>query len=358
MRVVTVSTRQRDYMVIVGNGALRALGAALWLRHPGGQAVVVTDENVAPLYAPVVEESLRDAGYGVSRVVLPAGEAQKSLDRARELYGVLYERRLRRSDIVVALGGGVIGDLAGFVAATYLRGLRLAQVPTTLLAQVDASVGGKVAVDFRDGKNHVGAFYQPCLVVADPALFETLPPKEVRNGAAEVIKYGFLRGAALLDQVEAAVPAQAYGEEIVAGCVAAKAEIVEKDEREEGGERQLLNLGHTIGHAIEVAGGFGWRSHGEAVALGLRATLWLSQRLTGLPDAQAEEGQALLSWAGLPERLEGADLERVVDLVERDKKAGREGIEYVLLSAFGSPVRGVQVPSSLLKEVVAWLAVR
>jgi len=358
MRVLHVNTRQRDYDVLVGNGTLPALGGALWLRVPGGRVVLVTDENVASHYAVPARESLRDAGYDVSEVVLPAGEAQKSLARAQELYGVLYERHLRRTDTVVALGGGVIGDLAGFVAATFQRGVRLAQVPTTLLAQVDAAVGGKVAVDFRGGKNYVGTFYQPTLVVADPGTFATLPVRELRNGAAEVVKYGFLRGGELLDRVRAAVPAHEYDADLVAACVAVKAEIVERDEREEDGERQLLNLGHTVGHAIEAAGGFSSCSHGEAVALGLRAALWLSQVLTGLSEAEAAEGQALLSWAGLPERLPGAEADEVVALVARDKKASPEGVGHVLLEGFGRPVRRVRVAESLLREVVTWLATR
>ena len=358
MPTIHVHTTQRDYDVLVGHGRLSGLGAALGQRGPGGRAVIVCDENVAPLYSESAGESLGGAGYDVSEVVLPAGEQHKTLARAEELYGVFYERHLRRADVVVALGGGVIGDLAGFAAATYLRGVRLVQAPTTLLAMVDASVGGKVAVDFRAGKNHVGTFYQPVLVVSDPATLASLPERELRNGAAEVVKYGLLRGGGLLERVAAAVAGWSFDDELLAECVTVKAEIVARDEREEGGERQLLNLGHSIGHAVEAAAGFGGRPHGEAVGLGLRATLWLSERLAGLSGEEAARGNQMLSAARLPERLERNDVERVVGLVERDKKAGLGGVEFVLLSALGRPLREVKVAPELIEEVVAWLATR
>ena len=358
MPAVRVHTGQRDYDVLVGSEGLGGLGTSLSPLGQAGRAVVVTDENVAPLYAATVCDSLADAGHEVSRVVLPAGERHKTLAVAEDLYGTFYERRLRRTDVVVALGGGVIGDLAGFAAATYLRGVRLVQVPTTLLAMVDASVGGKVAVDFRAGKNHVGTFYQPWLVLADPGTLASLPQRELRNGAAEVIKYGFLRGGRLLEHVAAAVADGQFDAELIGDCVAVKADVVSRDEREEGGERQLLNLGHTIGHAVEAAAGFGEQPHGEAVGLGLRATLWLSERLTGLSAAEAVRGDRLLSAAHLPERLAEPDADRVIDLVQRDKKAGPRGVEFVLLSALGRPVRGVTVAPALVEEVVTWLATR
>ena len=358
MRAVHVHTSQRDYDVLVCPGARSLLGASLLPLGSAGRAVLVTDENVWPLYGAAVRESLAAAGHDVSEVVLPAGEQHKTLASAEGLYEACYERRLRRTDVVVALGGGVIGDLAGFAAATYLRGVRLVQVPTTLLAMVDASVGGKVAVDFRAGKNHVGTFYQPQLVLADPVTLTSLPQRELCNGAAEVIKYGFLRAGRLLETVAAAVDAWAFDGELIADCVAAKADVVSCDEREEGGERQLLNLGHTIGHAAEAAAGFGERPHGEAVGLGLRATLWLSERLAGLSSEEAARGNAMLSAARLPERLAGTDVDRVIGLVQRDKKAGPGGVEFVLLSALGRPVRGVTVASELVEEVVTWLATR
>ncbi len=293
--------------------------------------------------------------------MLPAGEREKNLARAEELYGVLYDRGVRRSDTLIALGGGVIGDLAGFVAATFQRGIGFAQVPTTLLAQVDASVGGKVAVDFRAGKNYVGTFYQPALVVADLRTLETLPERELRGGAAEVAKHGLLAGSAVLRRVQqlarGPLAADAVTQELVAGSIQYKAGVVERDERESG-LRAVLNFGHTIGHAIEAATGFRRLSHGEAVALGLHAALRLSGELAQLPGSDEALGHALLDDLGLPTRLRGVDAAQVCSLITRDKKAGRDGVQYVLLRRLGFPVLGVRVPPELELEVVEWLGER
>ena len=359
MRRIRAEMPSRAYDVLVGRGCLAGLGAALARRCPGGKAVVCCDENVAPLYLEQTRSSLRAAGYGVSHIVLPAGEGQKSLARAEEMYGVFYDRGVRRGDTVVALGGGVIGDLAGFVAATYQRGVRLVQVPTTLLAQVDAAVGGKVAVDFRAGKNYVGTFYQPWLVYADLATLETLPARELCSGAAEVAKYALLGGGELRERVELLarrpLAAARVSQELVAGCVARKVAVAAGDEREETGARAVLNLGHTIGHAVEAATAFSRYTHGEAVGLGLRASLWLSRRLCGLDPGEEARAQALLDGLGLPRRLEAVSAEAVCGLTCRDKKAGRDGVGYVLLAAPGSPRLDVHVPPELEREVVEWL---
>ena len=326
-----------------------------------GQIVVLCDENVAPLYLDRARRSLVAAGLTASQVILPAGEREKNLARAEELYGVLYDRGLRRSDTLVALGGGVIGDLTGFVAATYQRGIGFVQVPTTLLAQVDASVGGKVAVDFRAGKNYVGTFYQPSLVLADLRTLETLPARELRCGAAEVAKHGLLAGSAVLRRVRqlarSPLEAGAVTQELVAGSIQYKAGVVERDERE-AGLRAVLNFGHTIGHAIEAATGFRRFSHGEAVGLGLHAALRLSGELAGLPEAEEQAAHELLDGLGLPARLTGVRAEDVCELIGRDKKAGQDGVRYVLLRRPGFPVIGVRVPPELELEVVEWLRKR
>ncbi len=362
MRRVGVSTLGGRYNVVVGRRLLSGLGVAHVRRVPGGQVVVVTDDNVAPLYADTVTSSFRAAGVAASRVVIPAGEGQKSLARAEELYGILYDRGLRRSDTVVALGGGVIGDLVGFVAATFQRGVRLVQVPTTLLSQVDASVGGKVAVDFRGAKNYVGTFYQPDLVVADLDVLSTLPPRDLRSGAAEVAKHGLLSGGALLRRVErfaaGGATAAAVTQELVTGNVAFKAAVVGEDEREITGRRAVLNLGHTIGHAIEAATGFERFTHGEGVGLGTRAAVWLSQRLTGLSPGSAARAQALLDGVGAPARLAGVTADEVIALIARDKKASEKGVGYVLLEDLGRPLVGVSVPPELETEAVEWLLTR
>jgi 3-dehydroquinate synthase len=361
MKRLAVSTASRTYPIIVGRGVLGALGKAVHDRRGAGQVVVCCDENVAPLYLEAVRESLCSAGSTVSHVILPCGEREKNLGRVEELYGVLYDRGLRRSDTLVALGGGVIGDLVGFVAATYQRGLGFVQVPTTLLAQVDASVGGKVAVDFRAGKNYAGTFYQPHLVLADLSTLRSLPLRELRCGAAEVAKHGLLAGGDVLRRAQrlarSPLTPGTVTQELVAGSIAYKVSVVESDERESG-RRAVLNLGHTIGHAIEAASGFSSWTHGEAVALGLRASLRLSAELCGLSAAHERAGQALLDGLGLPARLTGVSARDVRDQIPRDKKAGPDGVGYVLIRRPGVPIAGVRVPPALELEVVEWLAKR
>ena len=359
MRRLRARTRSRDYEVLVGRGILAELGAA-WRRcSPGGHVVVCSDENVAAHYMAATCSSLREAGFAVSEIVIPAGERQKNLGRAEELYGVLYDRHVRRTDTLVALGGGVIGDLVGFVAATFQRGVRLVQVPTSLVAQVDASLGGKVGVHFRSGRNYVGTFYQPGLVLTDLDALASLPESELRGGMAEVVKYALLVGGTLWDRMSAYSTGHGgMTQEMVVACARVKLNVVAADEREEGGERALLNLGHTIGSAIEAAGAFSDHTHGEAVGLGLRAALWLSTRLTGLAQAEADRGQEIISALGLPERLTDTAPEAVTGLIARDKKIGSDGVGYVLLEGLGRPRRGMTVPPALEREVVAWLTTR
>jgi 3-dehydroquinate synthase len=362
MKRIQAHLPSRDYDILVGKRCLTELGEALVERRRGGQVVVCCDENVAPLYLEGVAASLRATGLSVSHVVIPAGEREKNLARAEELYGIVYDRGVRRGDTLIALGGGVIGDLIGFVAATYQRGVGLIQVPTTLLAQVDASVGGKVAVDFRAGKNYVGTFYQPHLVFVDAATLATLPQRELRSGAAEVAKYGMLAGGQLLDRVEGlardGVADERVGIELLSGCVEHKVAVVSVDEREETGERAMLNLGHTIGHAVEAATGFVRFSHGEAVGLGLHAALRMSARVSGLAPDDELRGHALLDGLGLPQSLEGVTADEVCALVGRDKKATDGGVGYVLLAGLGEPRVNVHVPFQLQHEVVEWLIAR
>ena len=355
---VTVAlTVGETYEVKIGAGLLRHLGELCG--RPATQAVVVCDENVAPLYLERVLAGLEAAGTRPSSVVLPAGEQTKAQTVLGELYERLYGLGVTRHDTVVALGGGVIGDLAGYAAATFLRGVRLVQAPTTLLAMVDAAVGGKVAVDFNEGKNYLGTFYQPRLVVEDPDTLATLPAREVRGGWAEVVKHGLLAGGETLALAEAGVVDAARPDRrLLEADVRFKAEVVARDPRETTGARAVLNFGHTVGHAIEVAGGFARYSHGEAVALGLRAALWLSERLAGLDPAAAVRGQELLSAAHLPERLTGVAAADAARLIARDKKVVAGAAGFVLLEDVGRPVTGVVVPLELQNEVIAWLTDR
>lgn len=359
MVTVEVSTLGRSYHVVVGVGALGDLGDLVRPLAQGGVAVVCCDENVAPLYLDGVVESLAESGVSVESVVVPAGEDHKTLVTFEVLLDRFYDLGLTRGDLVLALGGGVIGDLVGFAAATYQRGVHLVQVPTTLLAMVDASVGGKVAVDLRQGKNYVGTFYQPWLVVTDLEVLKTLASREIGCGWAEMVKHGLLQGDRVLALCEEGLEHPESPSEVLVGAnVRYKASVVTRDEREECGTRAVLNLGHTIGHAVEAASGFSHYSHGEAVGLGLRAALWLSERLTGLSSRDAGQGQRLLSRAGLPERMAGIDLERVISLIARDKKAIGETVGFVLLEGLGRPATGVEVPLGLQREAVEWLTTR
>ncbi len=354
---VRVATRHAsEYEVVVGRGLLARLGD-LW-PAPGAQAVVVCDENVAALHLEPVRRALAATTLHVAQVVVPPGERHKDQATLTSLHEQLYELGVARSDTIVALGGGVVGDMAGLAAATFMRGVRLVQVPTTLLAMVDAAVGGKVAIDFRKGKNYLGTFYQPGLVVEDLDTLATLPEAESRNGWAEIVKYALLAGGETAALVERSLAAgRVVDEALVAACVGRKAALVGRDERDFG-ERALLNFGHTIGHAIEAAGGFGVYGHGEAVALGLRAALWLSVRLTGLAPADEERGQRMLTAAGLPERLERVVPGDALALTGRDKKAFAGQARFVLLRGLGEAVSGIEVGDGDQRAVLEWLSGR
>jgi 3-dehydroquinate synthase len=352
--IVPVTAGGESYEVKIGAGLLGRLGELCG--RPATQTVVVCDENVAPLYLERVVAGLEAAGTHASPLILPAGEQTKTQGALRVVYDRLYELGVGRHDTVVALGGGVIGDLAGYAAATFLRGVCLVQAPTTLLAMVDAAVGGKVAVDFREGKNYLGTFYQPRLVVEDPDTLVTLPEREARGGWAEVVKHGLLAGGATLALTEAgAAHMTRPGPRLLEADVRFKAEVVGRDPRETTGARAVLNFGHTVGHAIEVAGGYARYSHGEAVGLGLRAALWLSARLAGLDAGAAQRGQRLVSAVGLPERLTGVEPADVVRLIARDKKVAGGAARFVLLKGIARPITGIVVPLELQSEVVSWL---
>jgi 3-dehydroquinate synthase len=344
--IVKVALGERGYDIVIGRGVLASLGARIAALRPGAKAFVVTDENVAHHALAAAEASLGRAGIAVNRSVVPPGESAKSYRVFEEICEAIIAARIERGDLVVALGGGVIGDLAGFAAAVVRRGLDYVQVPTTLLAQVDSSVGGKTAIDSAHGKNLVGAFHQPVLVLADTALLDTLPQREFRAGYAEVAKYGLLGDAAFFSWLEAnwrevfsGGPAR---EHAIAICCRAKAAIVERDERETG-ERQLLNLGHTFGHALEAACGFSNRLlHGEAIAIGMALALEFSARRQGLVSkAGAVRAARHLAEAGLPTSIKDvpgppASVDQLMALIAQDKKVRRGMLTFVLLRDIGA----------------------
>ncbi len=343
--VVDVALGARSYQIVIGRGLLPSLGARIAALRPGARAAVVSDANVANLHLPAAAAALENAGLASTSTVVAPGELSKSFPVFEQVCEALIDARIERGDLVVALGGGVIGDLAGFAAAVVRRGLDYVQVPTTLLAQVDSSVGGKTAIDSRHGKNLVGAFHQPILVVADTALLDTLSIREFRAGYAEVAKYGLLGDSAFFAWLESnwrdLFAGGAAREHAIAVSCRMKAGIVGRDERETG-ERALLNLGHTFGHAFEAAAGFSDRLlHGEAISLGMVMAFDFSARRGLLPDADAERVERHLAAVGLPTHLSQVagglpDVDRLMELIAQDKKVKRGKLTFILARGIGA----------------------
>ena len=340
MERIQVDLGERSYPVLIGEGLLSRAGEALRQAMPPCALALVTDERVAPLYLQRVTDSLCAAGFRVVSRVLPQGEKTKSLDSLRALYSFLAENRISRSDAVAALGGGVIGDLTGLAAATWLRGVPFVQLPTTLLAQVDSSVGGKVAVDLPEGKNLVGAFHQPALVLCDPSALTTLTPEDWRSGLGEVVKVGCIMDEALFALLEACAPGgraalMARMDEILRHCIRDKAEVVTRDERDTG-LRMTLNFGHTIAHAVETCQHYEGLRHGEAVAVGMAVITRLSER-RGLTEAgTAARLDRLLAALGLPLRLPEIPEAELIRAMGADKKNLDGALNLLLLRRIGA----------------------
>ena len=343
--IVNVPLGERGYDIAIGRGLIADLGKRIAALRPGAAVAIVSDEIVAARYLAQAESALNAAGVRASRVVVPAGEASKSWHVLESLCEQLLAARIERGDLVVALGGGVVGDLAGFAAAIVRRGLSVVQVPTTLLAQVDSSVGGKTGINSAHGKNQIGAFYQPVLVIADTALLDTLPAREFRAGYAEVVKYGLIGDAGFFAWLEAnwrdVLSGGPAREHAIATSCRAKAITVANDERESG-ERALLNLGHTFGHALEAAAGFSHRLlHGEAVAIGMALAFAFSARRGLLAPAEAARVEHHLAAVGLPTKPSdvafawpGADA--LMALMAQDKKARRGKLTLILARGIGA----------------------
>lgn len=336
MKSVRVELGSRSYPIHIAPGLLDQVGAYLKARHPNADFFIITDENVARLYRDPVSRSLTAAGVAAEFLIVPAGEPAKSFDQSQQLYTEMIRRSATRKSIVVALGGGVVGDLAGFVAATLFRGLGLIQIPTTLLAQVDSSVGGKVGINHPLGKNLIGAFHQPELVLIDPRALLTLPRREIVAGLAEVIKYGFIRDRNLLELLQTEIQSllsltdlELVGD-IIEKCCAIKATIVQQDERE-GGLRALLNFGHTVGHALEAATGYQVFLHGEAVLIGMKAALRLSETTHHLAAEEAARGLAFLGSFQIPAIPDTIGAEVLRLSLKKDKKRTRSGQNWILL---------------------------
>jgi 3-dehydroquinate synthase len=343
--VVNVALGARSYDIIIGRGRLGSLGEKIVALRPGAKAAIVSDEIVARHHLAATEAALAAAGIGTTSVTVPPGESSKSFAMLERVCETLIAARIERADVVVALGGGVIGDLAGLAAALVRRGLDYVQVPTTLLAQVDSSVGGKTAIDSTHGKNLIGAFHQPVLVLADTALLDTLPERQFRAGYAEVVKYGLLGDPGFFAWLEAnwreLFAGGAAREHAIAVSCRMKAAIVARDEREHG-ERALLNLGHTFGHALEAAAGFSDRLlHGEAIALGMTLAFAFSAKRGLLPRSEAERVERHLAAVGLPIHLSCVpggppDADRLMELIAQDKKVKRGRLTFILARAVGA----------------------
>jgi 3-dehydroquinate synthase len=359
VRTVHVLLGNRSYAIKIAPGLISQLGRECARLKLGTRCAIITDTNVGKIFAKSVFNSLARAGFFPALIVVPAGEPAKSLKSVQSCYDQLAAQRLERKSFIVALGGGVVGDLAGFVAATYLRGVALVQMPTTLLAQVDSSVGGKTGVNLQAGKNLVGAFYQPRLVLCDLDALKTLPEREFCSGLAEVIKYGIIFDAKLFARLERDLPKILKRDSetlspIIARCCEIKAEVVSQDETESG-LRAVLNFGHTIGHAIENSVGYGKFLHGEAISIGQVAAARLSQKVLGLPKSDVERIEKLFVRARLPVKikLDSARLQKLFAAMKLDKKVSAGEIKFVLARRIGAVEFGKNVPPAIVEQIFA-----
>jgi 3-dehydroquinate synthase len=365
-RVLQVALPHDPYPIVIQAGGLKRLGQ--WVTthavRPGSRVLLVSNPVVHEHYGEGAEHSLREAGLEVSSLVLEAGEEQKNLATVATIYDAAHQNRLERNSLMVALGGGVVGDMVGFAAATWLRGVAVVQVPTTLLAMVDAAIGGKTGVNHPGGKNLIGAFHQPKAVLIDPEVLGTLPEREFRAGMAEVIKYGVIGDRALFEALETqaqqdptsglaslAAVGSPLLQEILERSAAAKAQVVAADERE-GGLRAVLNYGHTLGHVVETLTGYTTYLHGEAVGLGMVMAGTIARRMN-LWDADAERRQrALLTAAGLPLHVPPLDPEAVLHTLQSDKKVRQGLVRFVLPTAIGQVVIRDDVDEGTILEAM------
>jgi 3-dehydroquinate synthase len=357
MNAVNVRLKDNSYKILIGSGILNRLPSALLSLKIGRDAVIITDRSVARLHGRKVEAVLKAKGFTVKTFAVQPGEKSKSASVAMKLIEQIARYDVDKKIFVIALGGGVVGDLAGFVAAVYKRGIPYVQVPTTLLAQIDSAIGGKVAIDLTVGKNLTGAFYQPKLVLSDVKFLTTLDKRQIRNGLAEAVKYGVILDTKLFAYLE-----KNYGKflaldpavlsKVVLDCSRIKADVVSKDEKETKGLRLILNFGHTLGHAVENAVRYDQYHHGEAVALGMRMAAHISLCRGLLRDGDNERLNILLSNIGLPEQLEGVSHAKILDAMRHDKKFVAGKNRFILAHRIGkvSVVAGIPLPQ--IKEAI------
>lgn len=354
--VIRVEVPQQPYDITIAAGSLDQLGSWCTRLHLGKKVLIVSNPAIFRRYGQQAIASLTSAGFEVAELTLPPGERYKTLTSIQKIYNAALENRLERSSTLVALGGGVIGDMTGFGAATWLRGINFVQVPTTLLAMVDAAIGGKTGVNHPQGKNLIGAFHQPRLVLIDPQVLATLPAREFRAGMAEVIKYGVIWDSELFALLESLDQLRTLGMDVLAEVLRrscqAKADVVSKDEKE-AGLRAILNYGHTIGHAVESLTGYRLVNHGEAVAIGMVAAGQLAVHLQLWDKAAQARQDALIQKAGLLTQLpEGLDIEAIIEALQTDKKVEAGKVRFVLPTQIGAATVTDQVPSDLIRQVL------
>ncbi|MDJ0737704.1 MAG: 3-dehydroquinate synthase [Nostocaceae cyanobacterium] len=356
---IKVNLPQQSYEIAIATGGLDQLGDHLSGLGLGKKILLVSNPTVFPHYGERAINSLQSAGFDVSTCILPDGEQYKNLDSLQKIYSTALENRLERSSTMVALGGGVIGDMTGFGAATWLRGINFIQVPTTLLAMVDASIGGKTGVNHPQGKNLIGAFYQPKLVLIDPEVLKTLPKREFRAGMAEVIKYGVIWDGELFHQMEECehldameyIPLELMDAILTRSCQA-KADVVSKDEKE-AGLRAILNYGHTIGHAVESLTGYTQVIHGEAVGIGMVAAGEIAVELGMWTQEEAQRQNILIQKAGLATQLPaGLDIEAIIASLQLDKKVKAGKVRFILPTQIGVVTITDQVPADTIRKVL------
>lgn len=354
-QTVHVALSDRSYDIEIGSGNLASVTHFVDTERDDAHAVIITDTNVDPLYAEPIANALAAEACEVDLLTVDAGEQSKSIDVAIELWERMLEEGSDRTSVVLAVGGGVVGDLAGFIAATYARGLTFVQVPTTLLAQVDSSVGGKVGINLPGAKNIVGAFWQPRGVIIDVSVLKSLPEREYCAGLAEVVKYGVILDAEFFDYLEKHLESIRHRDpavltHIVQRCCRLKADVVEQDEREETGLRSVLNYGHTFCHAFEAATGYELLLHGEGVSIGMLCASRLAERLGRVDAAFTKRQFDLLQAFGLPTAVPEVSHEELIELMYRDKKTERGKLRFVLPSQMGhvEVVRGIEIDDILM----------
>ncbi|HWO42645.1 MAG TPA: 3-dehydroquinate synthase [Candidatus Eisenbacteria bacterium] len=358
MQTVTVNLGPRSYSIHIGQDTLASLGELLRESGLGGKCAVVTNPTVAPLYLDPVSHSLERSGFAVVPILIPDGEEYKNINSLSVVYDRLIAERFERKSSILALGGGVVGDLAGFAAATFLRGVPYVQVPTTLLAQVDSSIGGKTAINHQQGKNLIGAFYQPRLVVIDVTVLRSLPRRELVAGMAEVIKYGVISDAVLFESLEREVANVLALEptlliRIISACCSIKARVVEQDEREDD-SRAVLNFGHTVGHALEAVTGYTRFLHGEAVGIGMACATAISTRRGFCDASSAARIRRLIQKAGLPLEIPAdVRLPDLIGAIEIDKKSAAGKIKFVMCEGIGKTRFHMLSPEEIMADLAS-----